>query len=59
MIREHNLCQHSPFKFVELFLWSIMWSVPVRVAGVLEKTEYLDAVVGGMFCRCMLGLVDV
>ena len=36
-----------------------MWSVLVRVAGVLEKTEYFDAVVGGMFCRCMLGLVDV
>ena len=36
-----------------------MWSVLVRVAGVLEKTEYFDAVGEGMFCRCMLGLVDV
>ena len=35
-----------------------MWSFLVQVAGVLEKTEYFDAIVG-MFCRCVLGLVDV
>lgn len=30
----------------------IRWSVLVLVAGVLEKTESFDAVVGGTFCRC-------
>ena len=36
-----------------------MWSFPVQVAGVLEETEYSGAIVGGMFCGCVLGLVDV